>query len=143
MLSRRRAARFLGLSALFLGVSFIATAHLLWQFGRPASHVRLAAENYPLIRVGMSQAEVEGLLGGPPGNYGRYAGGQSEMTAEGYWPPPGSVERIWCDDGNRFEICFDAGGRVVGHHRRAGYSQTPGEGPLVRLWRSLRVRLGL
>jgi hypothetical protein len=129
--------------ALILGVSIIATAPLLWHLGCPVSAKRLAAENYSLIRLGMSQAEVEGLLGGPPGNYGRYAGGDGLMTAEGYMAPPGSVERIWCDDGNRLEIYFEAGGRVVGHHRRAGYSQTPGEGPLMRLWRLLRVKLGL
>jgi hypothetical protein len=63
MLSRRRAVRFLGLLALFLGLSAIAAALLLWSLGGSAPGGRLAAENYPLVRVGMSQAE----------DYGKYA----------------------------------------------------------------------
>jgi hypothetical protein len=35
------------------------------------------------------------------------------MTTEAAFGPPGSVEEVWCDDGNRFEVYFDAGGRVV------------------------------
>jgi hypothetical protein len=45
------------------------------------------------------------------------------MTLEGYEGPPGSVEELWYDDRNRFEIHFDASGRVVGYLRRAGYEQ--------------------
>jgi hypothetical protein len=55
--------------------------------------------------------------------------------------PPGSVERIWCDDSTRFEIYFDAQGRVVGHHERAGYQQAPPDGK--QLWRMARRQLGL
>jgi hypothetical protein len=91
------------------------------------------------IKVGMSLSEVEGLLGGPPGNYGRYAGGMSEMTLEGYLAPPGSVEKVWCDDANRFEIYFDQQMQVVGYHKRARYSQQPGPGWLERLRKWLGV----
>ena len=91
----------------------------------------LNVDSFPLIRAGMLQSEVEELLGGPPGNYGRYARGTSEMTCEDYLAPAGSTEKLWCDDGHRFEIYFDGAGRVVGIHRRAGYSQGP---PIARNW---------
>jgi hypothetical protein len=94
---------------------------------------RLNVDAFPLVRTGMTQAEVEGLLGGPPGNYGRHAGGEGMMTLEGYIAPAGSVERLWCDDANRFEIYFDREGRVVGLHKRASYSQSPAPGLFARL----------
>ena len=91
----------------------------------------LKVDGFPLIRVGMLQSEVEDLLGGPPGNYGRYARGCSRMTCEGYFAPAGSTEKVWCDDGHRFEIYLDGAGRVVGIHRRASYSQGP---PIASNW---------
>jgi hypothetical protein len=103
-------------------------AVVLWQFSGMAPRRRLAVENFAHVRMGMTLAEVEALLGGPPGNYGRFTDGMGFMTLEGYISPPGAVEQIWCDDANRYEIYFDADGRVVGHHRRAGYSQEPGDG---------------
>jgi hypothetical protein len=109
----------------------------VWPGGNPQPRARLQVENYPRIQIGMSQAEVEALLGGPPGNYGKYADGGWMMTAEGYIAPTGSVERIWCDDSTRYEIYFDNKGCVAGHHRRAGYQQTPRESLLAWLRRSL------
>jgi hypothetical protein len=91
----------------------------------------------------MSQAEVEALLGGPPGNYGRYLRGKASMTTEGVIAPPGSVERVWCDDSNRLEVYFDGQGRMVGYHKRASYRQMPPDGFVVRLWRSVLRSLGL
>ena len=128
-MNRRRAI------LLLLALSACAAAVLAWQFlgGGPAR--RLVAENFPQVRTGMSQAEVEQLLGGPPGNYGRYPHGASMMTLEGYLSPAGAVEKVWCDDTCRFEIYFDAEGRVVGQHRRASYSQQPPEGILAWLRR--------
>lgn len=122
------------------GVALLAVAALLlfWQFGGRESDRRLAVENFPRVRAGMSQAEVEELLGGPPGNYGRFAGGETGMTLEGYISPAGAVERVWCDDANRFEIYFDAGGRVAGQHRRSGYWQAPPEVALRWLRRQFR-----
>jgi hypothetical protein len=110
-------------------VSLLALAGTVLLLARIVSRDagrRLNREGFSQLGLGMTQAQVEGLLGGPPGNYGRYASG--EMTLEEYSAPPGAVERIWCDDSNRFEIYFDADGRVVGHHRRAGYSQSPPAG---------------
>ncbi len=86
----------------------------------------------------MLQSEVEALLGGPAGNYGRNNSGRARMTLEGYFPPPESVERVWFDDTNRFEIYFDNQGQVVGYHKRAGFQQISTEGFFAKLWRKLR-----
>jgi hypothetical protein len=87
----------------------------------------------------MTQAEMEQLLGGPPGNYSRYSNGRSLMTFEDYIDPPGSIEKIWCDDSHRFEIRFDINGRVVSFHQRASYSQSPREDFFSYLLRSIGV----
>lgn len=116
----------------------IAAALLILYFNRPKVPARqLAAENFALVRIGMTQAEVEQLLGGPPGNYGRYANRGAVMTAEGYINPPGSIEKIWCDDSHRFEIYFYIREQVVGFHRRASYYQWPGEDFISYLLRSI------
>jgi hypothetical protein len=134
---RRRLARVIGLGALGAALGY-------WALN-PAAPPRqqLQTQNFPSVRAGMTQAEVERLLGGPPGNYGRYANGDGLMTLEGYIAPAGSVEKIWCDDAIRFEIYFDAQGRVVGQHKRASYQQTPREGPFADWWRMVRRQLGL
>lgn len=122
-----------------LGMLIVAAVFLSWYFSHPSAPRRqLAHENFKSIHKGMSQAEVEELLGGPPGNYGRYVSGGSLMTCEGYIYPPGSIEKIWCDDSNRFEIYFNTSGSVVGLHRRASYQQSPPESFFAYLWRSIR-----
>lgn len=118
MLKRRR---------LLIGLAILATVAAGLYWARPWPGQRLRSENFSQLRVGLSQREVEDLLGGPPGNYGQ-DGGSAMMTLEGVLAPPGSVERIWSDDANRFEIYFDSRDRVVACHRRAGYQQSPPEG---------------
>lgn len=104
------------------------TAIVAWRMIEQGSRRRLLVENYSQIRIGQHQRDVEVLLGGPPGDFGRYGRwGTTMMTMEGYWGPEGSVKQIWCDDSNRFEIYFDGQGRVVDHHKRAGYDQSPPE----------------
>jgi hypothetical protein len=76
------------------------------------------------VRVGMTMADVIGLLGGPPGDYGRYDG-NAMMTLEGAFGPPGSVQVHWFDDDNRLEVWFDQSGTVVHVHRRAGFTRRP------------------
>lgn len=120
MLTRRRVL------CLFAVVALMG-ALLFWQVHSVALHSTLIPDNFPQVRLGMTQAEVETLLGGPPGNYGRHRNGLTMMTDEESIDPPGSLERVWCDDAHRFEIHFDAKGIVVGTHRRAGYWQSPPE----------------
>lgn len=86
---------------------------------------RLNHGGFERIEMGMTQLEVESLLGGPPGiYYPSYCGAGATMTAEGYLGPGGAREALWYDDSKRFEILFDNKGRVVGKHRRSGWVTT-------------------
>jgi hypothetical protein len=89
----------------------------------PQPWIKLDPARLAELRNGMPQADVEKLLGGPPGCYGnpRFSGG--EMTLEGYFGPPGSVEKVWFDDRNRFELWFDASDHLVTWHKRASFSR--------------------
>ena len=80
---------------------------------------KLKVENFDEINVGMTQDEVERLLGGSPGHYGR-KWGSGMMTLEG--SPKGRKE-IWTDDDTMFEVAFDEEGKVVGKHKRARYER--------------------
>ena len=109
----------------------------LWRI---AVEPRIHTENYLHIRRGMSQAEVEELLGGPPGNYGSSS---PRWTPPGPTPAPplGSVERVWRDDSNRIAIQFDIEGRVVGHYWQSRLKNAPTDvriaGHRIRRWLGL------
>jgi hypothetical protein len=92
---------------------------------------RLQVANYPSIRPGMTAAQVEEFLGGPPGDYGWWWLGSTFMTQEGSVAPPGSREAVWFNDDHRIEVSFDDGARVVAVHKRAGWIRRPW------LWREL------
>ena len=78
-------------------------------------------DGFQHIENGMTQAEVEQLLGGPPGiYYPAYRGGGGTMTAEGYFVPD-AAETVWSDDERRYEVWFSDDGLVVGKHRRSRY----------------------
>jgi hypothetical protein len=77
-----------------------------------ALRTRLRVENLGKVRVGMTQAEVEDLLGGPPGNYGM-SGGSVETSAS-ISDRTGTVlrmGRIWRGDGVTILVWF-ADGKV-------------------------------
>jgi hypothetical protein len=114
-------------------VVLTGTVLLLVRLFAPPADRPLNIGCFYRIKVGMSLSEVEGLLGGPPGNYGRYAAGTRLMSMEGSIRPPGSVEQVWCDDADRLEIYFDQQKQVVGYYKRAGYSQQPGPGWVEQL----------
>jgi hypothetical protein len=114
-------------------VVLTGAALLLVRLLAPPADKQLNVGGFFQIKVGMSLSEVERLLGGPPGNYGRYSEETGSMTLEGYLAPPGSGEKVWCNDENRFEIYFDQQKQVVGYHKRARYSQEPGPSWLERL----------
>src|SRR5262249_44358304 len=89
----------------FLGLLIVVIASQLWSVG--VFRRRLAVENYPLIRVGMSQDEVEGLLGGPQGDYGNPLRRKSvEMIVHRI----GARSHYWWDESNRIEVHFDTEG---------------------------------
>jgi hypothetical protein len=132
-MGRLRSRRFWAVALVVaLGAALLAWFALIWPSGRA-----LNVAGFDQLREGMTQAEVEALLGGPPGDYGRHRSGESLMTEEGYISPPGSFEQLWYDDGHRFEVYFDAGGKVVGFHKRAQFERRP-----VDWWKEIRRALG-
>jgi hypothetical protein len=87
---------------------------LLWFVGR--QHITEA--DFARIRVGQTQAEVERLLGGPPGYHGRYrylqppfenALRQIAIATHAATP---RVER-WTGDGGTIAVSFDPAGFVL------------------------------
>ena len=105
---------------------------------------RLKVENFPQVKAGMTRAEVEELLGWPPGNYGYYSVGVTTMSLEGFGmrdeagkPVALPESRNWYDTANCFEIYFDDTDRVLTSHKRRHFKQTPGPGFFERLWRSV------
>jgi hypothetical protein len=66
---------------------------------------RLYTEYYEKIRIGMTDLEVQDLLGGPPGNY-------SDFKPEPIWGPPkqrNGVRKYWAGDHYIFYIWFENG----------------------------------
>ena len=84
---------------------------------------RLDAAKLAMLRKGMTQADVERLLGGPPGCYGNPKNNEALMTLEGFFAPSGCVEKLWFDDFNQFELYFDASGQLAAWHKRASFSR--------------------
>jgi hypothetical protein len=96
--------------ALFaLALTLNALGLLLWLAGG----TRITAADFARIRTGMTRAEVERLLGGPPGYHGRYrffqppgvenALRQVGLATHGVMP---RVER-WKGDGGTIAVSFD------------------------------------
>jgi hypothetical protein len=127
---------------LLAAFGLVVIAIAVFALGRKPP-ARLQVENFNSIRNGMTLAEVESLLGGPPGDYGENRGGIECMTAEGMSWPPSSVERVWHDDTNRLEIAFDPEGRVVGFHQRAGYNRSRPDNILFRARLFVLTHLGI
>jgi hypothetical protein len=112
-----RRHRILVIAAAVAGLTF-ALPYAVWH---PR---RLNHDGFAAIQNGMTQQEVEQLLGGPPGvYYPTYPGAGAGMTDEGY-DVPDAVEGLWYDDKQRFEIWFDDQEKVVGKHRRSQWYAT-------------------
>jgi len=120
-------------------MSVLLVAFLVFPACLPPSR-QLNVGNFVQVRPGMTQNEVEVLLGGLPGFYGRNFG-QSRMTEEGVILPPGVREMSWSDDNNRLEVFFGSDGKVWGSHKRAGFHVAPIS--FKEKLRQLMRRLGL
>ena len=72
----------------------------------PVSTARFAK-----VQKGMTQAEVEELLGGPPGDY--QTGRGSGMFVIDFLSPGDSVSKEWTGDDGVALVAFDRSGRVV------------------------------
>lgn len=79
---------------------------------------KLNAENFDAIKTGMTQKQVERLLGGSPGHYGRYWG-PSMMTLEGVLIE--GRKEVWTDDDTMLEVFFDEDSKAVGKHKRSRF----------------------
>lgn len=123
-------------------LSGFALLAVLWVVvispGSPVRQRDLRVENFAEVDPGMRLAQVEDLLGGPAGNYGRFSDAGATMTREGFFCPPGSRDfepprgLVWTTDDRRFEICFDENMQVVVTHERAGYEQGAALGSRMR-----------
>jgi hypothetical protein len=106
---------------------------------------RLRSENYAQIQIGMTQAEVEELLGAPPGDYGKFLferpGFPSLETLEDFtrrfprWRYLSRAE-TWVDDRNRIVIWFDADNVVCAHRTTPGFHR-------VGVFKEMCSRLGI
>lgn len=101
-------------AVLFTWVLLLAPGGLLFQ-------PRLNVDRFKDVHYGHSMSEVERLLGGPPGNYGRSTGGGFQ-TLEGFFGVAGGDVYLWFDDSHQLEIAFFEG-HVIGTHERAGYAR--------------------
>src|SRR4051794_30092908 len=100
--------------AIVLGV-FTEGKRLLME--PPSSALR--AHAFSQIGPGMTRKQVSVILGGPPGDYGRYADGTYETRDTSVTQVfsiqtsrPAKPEN-WQDDSNHFFVFFDDEGRVV------------------------------
>jgi virginiamycin B lyase len=88
------------------------------MFNRPTLHT----ERFERIHYGLAVAQVEQLLGGPPGNYGRYSAYRASMRAEGFPGPSGSELLVWSDDDSEIEVAV-RDDHVLAAHERARYER--------------------
>jgi HAMP domain-containing protein len=96
---------------LLLSVAALAAFAALLLVGgwllRP--HTRIGQETYLKINNGMTQAEIEALIGGPPGNYG-VGEGEIDLGASwglAYQPSPNA--RLWLGPTVAIEVAFEDG----------------------------------
>jgi hypothetical protein len=134
---RHKRALVLGLAA-SLGVSVLLVSHWLrWRWiPRP--------EAFAQIKVGMTQAEVEALVGCAPGFYTRYPLAISRIGCVYIPDRPSSIRQTWMDDQHLFYVWFDSNNRAVGVAQWPGYERYPPQSLQEwYLWyRCLRSQLG-
>ena len=111
----------------------------LWLFARP-SPIHLA--NHEKIMKGMTEEEVEAVLGGPPGDYRRWphASISSKMlTRQGaHIPEAGDIIRVWVDDEREVVISCHSDGYV----REKGCLELPRSMRFTWFWQWLRQAAG-
>ncbi len=103
----------------------LAAVWLAWPTGG------LKAANFSQLRPGMTRVEVERLLGGPPGDYGRYADGDVDY-GDGLvlqvFAVPGDGDakpQTWTDDRHHFYVFFDSRDRVVAGSKQSRFQRSP------------------
>jgi hypothetical protein len=128
-----------------LAVAFLALALLLVGTVLPLVmpwHCRVNRATFERLKVGMTRAQVEAILGGPPGDYqtrpsvppGEFDLARVTELSEQVWP----TER-WAGDQGDISVRFTPGGVVadVQFTAVAPYSPSPLE---LALWRLERMK---
>ena len=96
----------------------ITASAILWV--RAARHQpRISIDSYNQIQEGMSQAEVEAILGGPPGDYSsRKWAGETRVGFPGgilsIGPLDNDRAKNWSGEELTITLWFDPAGRVIG-----------------------------
>ena len=98
-------------------VALVAFAVVVISLTTRSQPRMLNAGGFSQIRGGMTQEQVESILGGPPGDYRANPGGEQWVAAHGYVPQPGSIQQVWVDENDRIEIYFNRQNRVVSTYR--------------------------
>lgn len=114
------------LSVVLVGLCLGAAALFgsLW-WSAPWVPTKLRVAHFSQVREGLSLAEVESLLGGPPGDYGFHDGGPVSEVLASDWPgDPSLIVKTWTNDEAKLEVAFDAQGKVASKIRHPSYLRT-------------------
>jgi hypothetical protein len=135
--------RLLGLVVLIAGI-----ASACWALTRPFSRPHFTKEQSDQIHVGMTEAEVVGVLDRPAGNY---TSGPDVVYLEftpAFWDCPegkteydGSVMKGWMSDSGCVGVLFNSDGKVVFCYWVEVWIKEP-ESPLDHALWALRRLLG-
>src|SRR5438876_12330427 len=94
-----------------LAAGLVIVVGILILRHRPGPQINRAS--YEQIQVGMTQAQVEAILGGPPGDYGaRELEAYTHIGSEGQLPEVGRVER-WLGTSAFIAVEFDGLGTAT------------------------------
>src|SRR6266851_2691463 len=99
------------------GTHFLLAASLLWFFDTSPPKHRINAEGYERLRLGMTEKEVEIVLGVPAGDYGPGKGeildyGMFTMASASIRTDPNAKK--WLAGSFAITVCFDGEARVRG-----------------------------
>ncbi len=92
-------------------------ACLAYPVLRPKPRIDTSPAAFARLRYGMTRAEVEAALGGPPGHYGSDPGGQPMVKSMPKCFAPGrspkfSADHNWLSDAGWIGVDYDAADRV-------------------------------
>jgi hypothetical protein len=118
--SRLRRRRVLVLAGILLALVAVA----VWLCSPKKGDFDVA--QFDQIRVGMTQPEVEDILGCPAGNYRRAAKVGSRVDSPS---PEGMRVKTWMNDRIRIDLGFDSDGRVISKRCSPVSSQSEEFGP--------------
>lgn len=105
------------LAAALLGASLLSS--------QPWTKSGLSLAQFRKVEPGMTQTQVEALLGGPPGDYGFHQGGPVSETKLAWETPPGSRIETWWSDDLKLQVAFGPDGKAAAKRQQPSYLRTP------------------